>query len=236
MLRRILSKALYFVRLASSGDAGALWADARRFAWSDAHFLGLSRDLTVPFEHPAARIAFEVRPLDDELAKLVFNSEGLVPLERRELEHRRRIWESGLGRAYVAIDTEGQPCYLEWAIPGAQAQRIESFFGATFPHLAPDEILLEGAWVPPHLRGQRIMSEALSLISVAGAGTQCRRAITFVSIDNEPSLRGCYAAGFQVYCERIDRWRLGRRQVTWRPSRHRSILPRIPSPAENAPS
>lgn len=42
------------------------------------------------------------------------------------------------------------------------------------------------------------MSEAMNRITVAEAAPKHRRAITFVNVDSEPSLRGCYSADYQV--------------------------------------
>lgn len=43
------------------------------------------------------------------------------------------------------------------------------------------------------------MAEAMSLITEAGAGESHRRAITFVGVDDEPSIRGCRSAGYEIY-------------------------------------
>jgi RimJ/RimL family protein N-acetyltransferase len=217
MTRRVLSKIKYYVRLFGAGDRGALWSDTRRWIWSDDHAYGMSRDLRIPHPPPQARLAFTVQRLSEDLAEVVFDVDGVPPAERRELLNRRRFWDEGLGTAYVAVDADGHPCYVQWTIPGLDADRIDSFFGGGFPHLGPNDMLLEGAWTLPTARGQRLMSEAMSRITEAGAGPEHRRAVTFVGVDNEPSLRGCRSAGFEVYVERLDTWRFGRRRVQWMP-------------------
>ncbi len=218
MASRIISKLRYYLRLFLAGDIGVIWADVRRWTWSNERAYGLVRDLTVSFTPPPARIPIEVRPLDEELAREAFDTTGLDQTVRRELESRRRLWEEGLGTAYVAVDGEGRPCYVQWVIPGSEADHVDRFFRGSFVHLEPDELLLEAAWALPRARGQRIMSEAMSRITVAGARPEHRRAITFVGVDNEASLRGCYSAGYEVYLERTNSWRLGRRYATWRPA------------------
>ncbi|MQA00211.1 MAG: N-acetyltransferase [Dehalococcoidia bacterium] len=177
----------------------------------------MCRDLTVPFSPSPAKIEFTIEPLDASLAPAVFSLEGLDAEGRRELANRRRMWEEGLPTAYVAIDLAGNPCYFQWALSGVHDEWVHEFFGGGFPRLAADELLLEGAWGLPAARGQRIMGEAMSRITEMGAGADHRRAITFVGVDNEPSLRGCRTAGFEVYIERHESWRLGRRQLRWAP-------------------
>ena len=89
--------------------------------------------------------------------------------------------------------------------------------GPNPPALEPDEILLEGAWARPEARGKRIMAEAMSRITMAAAGPEHRRAITFVEVNNEPSIRGCRTAGYEVFIGRRKTWRLGRRRFNWGP-------------------
>ena len=60
-----------------------------------------------------------------------------------------------------------------------------------------------------------VSAEAMSRITLGGAGPEHRRAITFVGVDNEPSIRGCQAAGYEVYIGREETWRLGKRNVKW---------------------
>lgn len=212
---RITSKLAYYGRLVRTGDRGALLGDLRRWCWSDEDAFGLSRDLTVPYTPPPARIAFSIHRLTPLLADRVLDPSDLDPADRREVEHRRRLFESGLGTGFVALNDEGAPCYVQWAIPGSQAAGIDDFFRGIFPHLRPDDLLLEGAWAHPNARGQRIMGEAMSRIAEAGAEPHHRRAITFVAVDNEPSLRGCRSAGFTNYIVRHEHWRVGRRVVAW---------------------
>ncbi|MFN8639685.1 MAG: N-acetyltransferase [Dehalococcoidia bacterium] len=212
---RITSKIAYYRRLSADGDREALLGDLRRWWWSDEDAFGLSRDLTMPHTPPAARIAISIHPLTRELADRVLDPTGLDPADRREVAHRRRLFESSLGTGYVALTEDGSPCYVQWAIPGAQAAGVDDFFRGIFPHLRPDELLLEGAWAHPNARGQRVMAEAMSRITEAGARPEHRRAITFVAVDNEASLRGCHSAGFSNYIARHEHWRFGRRAVAW---------------------
>lgn len=215
MNQRIRSKIRQYSRLVSGGHATLILEDVHRWAWSNDFAVGLQRDLNAPHEPPPARVPIEIRKLDDTIASRLFSEDDLDPSALLEMESRRRFWEDRIPDAYVAIDDEGIPCYVQWAIPGDRAQLIKSYFGAGFPDLGADELLLEGAWARPEARGKRIMAEAMSRITLEGAGPGHRRAITFVGVDNEPSIRGCRAAGYEVYVGREESWRLGRRTVRW---------------------
>lgn len=215
MNQRVRSKISQYRRMAAGGNIRPIMEDVRRWTWSDDLAVGLERDLTVTHDPPPARVAIEIHTLDDETATRLFSEKGLEPNAVLEMESRRRFWEDRIPDAYVAVDETGMPCYVQWAIPGEQARLIKSYFGSGFPDLEADELLLEGAWARPEARGKRIMAEAMSRITTAGAGAHHRRAITFVGVDNEASIRGCRAAGYETYIDRRESWRFGRRTVRW---------------------
>jgi hypothetical protein len=216
MTHPIASKLKQHARLLRLSGLRPLALDLRRWVWSDDVALGLKRDLTRPHAPPPARVALDILPLDDELARRLFDQQGLDPESLLDMEARRRMWEDQIPKAFVAVDDTGDPCYVQWAIPGSESDLIREYFRGGFPELAHDEMLLEAAWARPSARGKRIMSEAMSRIAET-AGTAHRSAITFVGIGNEPSLRGCRAAGFEVYLQRRETWRLGHRSVAWAP-------------------
>lgn len=215
MKSRIRSKVRQYGRIIGGGHFRPVLDDLSRWAWSDDRAVGMERDLTAPIEAPAARVPIEVAKLDETLAVRLFSEDGLDPASTLDMESRRRFWEDGLPGAYVAIDDNDVPCYVQWAISGEHADLVKTYFGEGFPELGPDELLLEGAWARPEARGKRIMADAMDRITLAGAKSGQRRAITFVGVDNEPSIRGCRAAGYDVYIERQETWRFGNRRVTW---------------------
>lgn len=217
MPHRLRSKFKQYTRLVSGGHVGPIMKDVRRWTWSTDEAVGLERDMTRPHEPPSARVPIEIKRLDEEIATRLFSEDGLDPQALLDMESRRRFWDDRLPNAYVAVDDGGTPCYVQWAIPGEHADLVTEYFGNGFPELATDELLLEAAWARPEARGKRIMAEAMSRITETAAGPDHRRAITFVGIGNEPSLRGCRAAGYEIYLSRTERWRLGHRTVDWTP-------------------
>jgi hypothetical protein len=192
-----------------------LTADLSRWSWSDQRVVVLMRDLTVPHSPPKARINISIVPLDEDLAEELFDPTGLDPIALREVESRRRLWQVGLPTPYVAVDDSGAPCYVQWVVDGRHADLIHDQLGPIVPNLGPGDLVLEGAWATPRARGKRIMAEAMSNIVEIGAQPHHRRALTCVTVENEPSIRGCRAAGFEVGLVLIENWRLGRKRVCW---------------------
>ena len=96
----------------------------------------------------------------------------------------------------MAIDQNGDPCYAQWPISAVDNERIQKYFRGTFPVLAPDEALLEGAFTPESHRGKGIMPRAMALIAEGARNLGARYVITFVAEENIPSLKGCKRAGF----------------------------------------
>lgn len=229
MKRRVRSKIRQYGRVVAAGHFGPVMDDLNRWVWSKGRAVGMERDLTKPHKAPSARVPIEVTELDEALAERLFDEDGLDPVSTLEMESRRRFWEDRIPGAYVAVEADGHPCYVQWAISGEHSDLVKTYFGDGFPELGADELLLEGAWARPEARGKRIMAAAMDQITVAGAAPAHRRAITFVGIDNEPSIRGCRVAGYEVYVEREETWRLGRRRVTWHRASPREIA--APGPA-----
>jgi RimJ/RimL family protein N-acetyltransferase len=90
---------------------------------------------------------------------------------------------------------------------------MREFFNNVFPHLEPDEMLLEGAYTPEKFRGKGIMPCAMAQISERAADRGARWVVTFVTEDNIPSLKGCDRAGFTPYIRRSVRWNGLRKKV-----------------------
>jgi len=157
---------------------------------------GLRRDLSVPIEHPVARIPISVRPMRaEDLDLLLPDDPSLPPQERMEANWRRAFARNVGTGGYVAIDArDGSPCYMQWLLRPEQ----NDFIGRLkiFPLLEQDEALLENAYTPPSHRGLGIMSAAMALIAEQAAGFGARYVMTFVGHDNIASLKGCRRAGF----------------------------------------
>ena len=201
------------------GHFGVILNAIRKMSYSDSLSFGLRRDLTTPFETPSASIPLIVRPLvDGDISALLnmdaadITSEGI-----NERWQRLQLLKADIPTCYVAVTPSHAPCCMQWLIMPSENDNVQSYFGGLFPRLAPDEALLEGAFTSETHRGQRIMSCAMAQIAKKAEDFGARWAITFVSHDNIPSLKGCKRAGFIPFLIRKEKWRLFRRRVTFTP-------------------
>jgi GNAT superfamily N-acetyltransferase len=216
--RGLLSRIRDIGRLVASGNVGKAWWAITYRAHSDSTSIGLRRDLTIPFTAPQAKIPLTVRPLapTDDLSALD-PAPGLSPDDAFSRLGQRRLLKSGLETCYVAIGPEGKFCYMQWVIPASENERLRAFFGNLYPVLAPNEVLLEGAYTPEAYRGKGIMGAAMAQVAERGAEHGARWAITFVDQQNEASFKGCIKAGFKPYLKRQEKFRWFRRQVVFTP-------------------
>lgn len=165
---------------------------------------GLKRDLNLVFENPDALIDITLRPFRDEdqaYFSLDLQNEGLV--------------EKEIPNCYVATDNEDTPCYRQWLMGPKQNGKIKEFWGNAFPVLKEDEALLESAFTTPAFRGKRIMPAAMARIAEKGKDLGVRWVITFVGIDNIPSLKGCQRSGFYPYILRKEKWLIFKKTITF---------------------
>ena len=205
--------------LAAPGMLGQTGRKLRQRLRSDAPAFGFKRDLEAPFEAPKAKIPITVRRIEpgDAVHALDIADRSLAPEERWERASRRRLLDSGLGCCFVAVGDDGRVCYMQWLFGAAENDAIARYFHGTFPRLAADEALLEGAYTPSAFRGQGIMPAAMAQIAGRGLELGARQVVTFVGADNIASMKGCLRSGFFPYIARSDSWRGLRRQIGFSP-------------------
>jgi RimJ/RimL family protein N-acetyltransferase len=157
---------------------------------------GLCRDLAQPLQKPNAKIPIIVRPLQNDDLPLLFATDSSQSIEERlQVAWRLAFVEKNPRGGFVAVDTRNDtPCYVQWLFGARDNEFIRSLGG--FPTLEPHQALLENAYTPPRYRGLGIMSAAMALIAEHGSNLGARHVLTFVDIDNIPSLKGCQRAGF----------------------------------------
>jgi GNAT superfamily N-acetyltransferase len=217
-LRRFLTRVRDLSRLVLSEGPAKAWSAIRYRIYSDSTSLGLRRDLSRPFDKPTAKIPITVRPIASSDDMSALNPEpDLPPDEALSRLTQRRLLGSGLRMCYVAIAEDGQPCYMQWAIPAAENERVRAVFGNLYPRLAPDEALLEGAYTPTAYRGKGIMGAAMAQVAERAADFGARWVITFVDERNSASVKGCVRAGFSPYLKRHEKFRLFYRQIQFEP-------------------
>lgn len=218
-MNELRSKLATLTRLLRAGDIEGVARLARQQLWSQHDYFGLRRDLTIPFTPPEAKIPLPgVRPLrDDDLTDLLGTDANGAPVDPEGHTVQSNLVRAGIASCFVAVTDNDRPCYMQWLIGPGENPKVRSYFKGLFAPISPDEALLEGAYVPPHFRGQRINSRAMALIAERGADLGARWAITFIGVENEPSIRGARGAGFEPHLLRHERWRFFRRSVTFEP-------------------
>ena len=147
------------------------------------------------FKNPNALIELKIRPFntsDNDYFRDENSNLGLV--------------EAHIENCYVAVNTDNLPCYRQWLMGPSQNEKIKDFFKGSFPVLKNNEALLEAAFTLPTFRGKRIMPAAMARISEKGVDIGAKYIITFVDINNIPSLKGCKRSGFNPYVLRIEKW------------------------------
>jgi GNAT superfamily N-acetyltransferase len=215
MIRRIQSTA----QLLKSGEWEDLWRASREHLHSESKAFGLRRDVSLPFPAPDATLPITVRPIrDGDVATLLeAGREEMSGEAQRERLIRLRMIEAKLPTCYVAVTEHDEPCYMQWLIGPSDNDQIQEIFGDRFPRLAPDEMLLEGAFTLEQWRGKKIMAAAMARIAEHAVDHGARWVITFVGSGNIPSLKGCKRAGFEPYVERTGTWRLFRHRSAFAP-------------------
>ncbi|MEJ2860183.1 GNAT family N-acetyltransferase [Actinomycetospora flava] len=182
------------------------------------HAYGLKRDLSAAHETPVAKIPISVRPLvEADLPHILDEHAEVDEAERWERHTRVRLLERGIGRPWVAVDPDDDPCYVQWLFGPDENAEVREFFHGIFPELGPEEALLEGAFTPTRHQGRRIMSAGMSMIAEKARDLGARDVLTFVGVENIASLKGCERAGFLPALDRWETRRLGHLSVRFRP-------------------
>ncbi len=212
-MSRFINRIKVVLRMVATGEIGLLGGEIKRRLYSNERSLGLQRDLEVPFETPAAKLALEIRPLrEGDVAELLNeHDEGISQEAVKERAQRKLLLREKIPTCYVAVTEEGKPAFMQWLMAAEDNDKIQAYFRGGFPVLKPDEGLLEFAFSLEKYRGMRIMPHAMAEIAKKGRDFGAKKIITFVPEDNIPSLKGCKRAGFFPYLVRVDRWRCFRR-------------------------
>jgi acyl carrier protein/GNAT superfamily N-acetyltransferase len=191
-------------KLLKKGKANIIWKGIRTCLYSNKDTFGLLRDLDIVFESTNAKIDFTIR---------LFKDNDINTL--KESYRHERLVKKNISSCFVAVTKENIPCYRQWLIGSQENIRIKKYFGNLFPKLKENEALMEGAFTHPSFRGIGIMPAAMSRIAEKGKDVGASKIITFVDIDNIPSLRSCKESGFAPYILRKEKWLFFRRSVSF---------------------
>jgi hypothetical protein len=192
-----------------AGTVGLL----REQVWWTKTFLGLRCDLARLPPVRTAKVPITMEPtstslfrgFDQELTR----SRGT---DYVELLLRKDLCDSGVQELYVAY-SDAKPAYAQWLIRAKDEDLLHRHAPGRFNHLAPDEVLVEGAFTFAAFRRMGAMVDGMAQLLQIAAQEGASSALTYVAIDNVPSLRGCANVGFDLDHVRVSVRRLGRRST-----------------------
>jgi len=187
--------------------------------WYDGVAFGLAYDPRVTVTARIPRIPLdEVRPIrTDEAAVFTALPPGGTPrVEALTRASARHLLESGLATGYVGVTEEG-PVYMQFLITADQNKRLAEVYGGLFPPLADDEGLLEFAFTLQQHRTRPVMPTVLLRLIEIAREHGLRRVVMYVHADSPSLIRFYLRVGFVPYGVRVERWRLLRRRLEFRP-------------------
>ncbi|GAC1445737.1 MAG: hypothetical protein NVSMB52_08060 [Chloroflexota bacterium] len=192
-----------------------LWQSVGDKLRSDTASVMFRRDLSIPIEIPVAKIPIQIRPLQESDIPLLLDmhTPGIDNLGLRQRRSRQDLLKASIPTCWVAVTQDGTPCAMEWLIDSSQNEKLRSYAGGFFPSLAPDEVLLEGAFTLESFRGQRVMACFMAMISERARDLGARYVIAFTDLSNGSSLKAHKLAGFEPVSAQRERWRYFRRTL-----------------------
>jgi hypothetical protein len=201
------------------GHAPTLFTELKKEIYSDEICYGFRRDLHEGgHEAPSAAIPISLRFLEKNDVDRLFDLKKVSRGPRPIMDRLRRLVfiDADIPSCYVGVAPDGSPCFIQWLISHHANEKVQTYFKGYFPPLAPDEVMLEGVFIPDKFRGKRIMPFAMSEIAGKGKDTGARWAVTYVQDFNLPSIKGVLQAGFRPYLLRRAVWRGFRRSLEFR--------------------
>ena len=212
---RNVRRALWLLR---KGHFRPLLRRLRRWLWYDGVAFGLAYDLRVPVTARIPRMSVEVRPIrSDEVAVFTALPPGGTPrVEALTRVSARHLLDSGLTTCYIGVTEEG-PVYMQFLVTADQNERLAEVYGGLFPPLADDEGLLEFAFTLQQHRARPVMPTVLLRLIEIARERGLRRVVMYVHADSPSLIRFYLRVGFVPYAVRVERSRLLRRRLEFRP-------------------
>jgi hypothetical protein len=128
----------------------------------------------------------------------------------------RNLLESGLKTPYVGV-TEDGPVYMQFLVTADQNELLTKVYGGLFPPLADDEGLLEFAFTLREHRARPVMPTVLLRLTEIAREQNLQRVVMYVQANRSRLIRFYLRVGFVPYAVRVQKWRLFRRRLEFRP-------------------
>jgi len=212
---RKIRRALWLLR---KGHFRALLRQFRRWLWYDGVAFGLAYDPRVTVTARIPRTPVEVRPIrSNEVSVFTALPPGGTPgVEALTRASARHLLESGLTTCYIGV-TEDGPVYMQFLVTADQNERLAEVYGGLFPPLADDEGLLEFAFTLQQHRTRPVMPTVLLRLIEIAREQGLRRVVMYVHANSPSLIRFYLRVGFVPFAVRVERGRLFRRRLEFRP-------------------
>jgi L-amino acid N-acyltransferase YncA len=186
--------------------------------WGTKVFLGLRADLSALPEVRPAKVRVVMEPTDlDSYTGFDDELEQTTGTDHAQVLFRVWLASAGVRELYSARADDGAPIYAQWLVRHRDQHLLRASAPGRHPELAPDEVLLEGAYTFGAFRRMGVMADGMSQLLAIAAAEGLKAALTYVEADNVASARGCASAGFDLDHQRVNTWRLGRSASVVRP-------------------
>jgi GNAT superfamily N-acetyltransferase len=211
---RNIRRALWLLR---KGYLRPLLRRLRRWLWYDGVAFGLAYDPRVAVTARIPRTPVEVRPIrSGEAAVFTALPPGGTRVEALTRASAYHLLESGLTTCYIGLTEEG-PVYMQFLVTADQNKRLAEVYGGLFPPLADDEGLLEFAFTLQQHRTRPVMPTVLLRLIEIAREQGLRRVVMYVHADSPTLIRFYLRVGFVPFAVRVQRSRLFRRRLEFRP-------------------
>ena len=187
-MNQLIDRLRYALDLIKKGDFKALFKSLFSKLYSSKTSYGLKLDLRNELKKPKAFKEVSIRLYQDSDAPFFEDDHENIELIKQ------------LERCFVGVTEDGEPCFRQWVMNASQNEKIHSFWGDTYPNLAPNQALMESAYTTPKLRGMGVMPLALYKIASLCKDEGIQEILTFAPYDNINSLRALSHVGFEPYC------------------------------------
>ncbi len=210
--------ALNPISLLRAAGLSVVFRKALEQTWWTKTFLGLRCDLASLPPIRRAKIDITMRPCNSAtFSGFTEELKQVKGLDYIDVFLRKSLCDAGVQTLHLAVGPDGSPAYAQWLVTAADQHLLHSHQPGRYPTLAPDEVLLEGAYTFCRFRRTGVMADGMAqLLRIAKEGGT-RVAFTYVAADNIPSLRGCANVGFVPDHVRLNIRRLVRRSSLVQP-------------------
>jgi len=120
--------------------------------------------------------------------------------------------KSSLQTCYVGVTQGDYPCCLCWLISTISNDWL---LGKELHPLKTSEVLLDNIWTHPDFRGKRLMLFLTRILFEKARQQGAQRAMAYIRRENESSLAGARAIGWNLFLFRRVSHRLFRRRTIY---------------------